>query len=171
MTREEGSMSLYVLADEYRAAAEALADLELPAQAVQDTLEGLSGALEQKATNVAMFARNLEATAEAIKAAEADMAARRKALETRARAIRYYLQTNMAKVGITRIESPYFTLAIQANPASVVVEDEDMIPSQLMRVPEPTPPVPDKKAIADLLKSGASVPGCRLDRTTRLVIK
>ena len=80
--------ALYELAGEYRAAAEQLADLDLPPEVVADTLEGLAGDLEQKATNVALFARNLEATAAAIKQAEADMAARRKAIENRAASIR-----------------------------------------------------------------------------------
>ena len=62
---------LFVLAGEYRSAAQKLADLDLDEQTVADTLESLSGDLEVKATNVAMFARDLEARAEAIKQAEA----------------------------------------------------------------------------------------------------
>ena len=67
--------ALYEIAAEYRDAATKLAELDLDAQTVADTLEGLSGDLETKAQNVAFFVRNLEATAAAIKQAEADMAA------------------------------------------------------------------------------------------------
>ena len=59
------------------AAAQQLADLDLPPEAVADTLEGMSGDLELKAQNVAMFVRNLEATAAAIKEAEARMSEQR----------------------------------------------------------------------------------------------
>jgi len=62
-------MNLYSLAAEYRQAAESIANLDLDDQTIADTLEGLSGELEVKATNVAMFAKNLEATATAIKEA------------------------------------------------------------------------------------------------------
>ena len=47
--------ALYLLAEEYRAAAEKLADLDLDEQTVADTLESLAGSVEVKATNVAMF--------------------------------------------------------------------------------------------------------------------
>ena len=76
--------ALYLLAEEYRAAAEKLADLDLDEQTVADTLESLAGSVEVKATNVAAFARNLEALADQIDEAERSMAARRKALTRRA---------------------------------------------------------------------------------------
>ncbi|CAK0767993.1 hypothetical protein CCP3SC1_510020 [Gammaproteobacteria bacterium] len=47
--------TLYHLAAEYRATAETLADLDIPEEAVRDTLESLAFPLEQKAANVAMF--------------------------------------------------------------------------------------------------------------------
>lgn len=164
--------ALYELAGEYRAAAEQLADLDLPPEVVADTLEGLAGDLEQKATNVALFARNLEATAAAIKQAEADMAARRKAIENRAASIRDYLLRNMMACGIQKIESPWFDLAVRQNPASVVVDDIEQIPAEFMRQPEPPPPAPDKKAIKDAIeKEGREVAGCHLDFGHRLEIK
>jgi hypothetical protein len=163
--------SLYVLADEYRYAADKLATMELDEQSVTDTLEGLSGAMEVKATNVAMFARNLEATAQAIMEAETAMAARRKAIEARAARIRDYLKTSMEFAGITKIECPYFSLAVRENPPRVVIESEGLIPAEFMHQPEPPPPKPDKKAIADALKEGRTVLGAHLERGKRLEIK
>lgn len=164
-------ISLYKLADQFVEASHRLADLDLPDDVVRDTLEGLSGELEAKATNVAMFARNLEATAETIKAAEADMAARRKAIEARAKRLRVYLQDQMQRTGITKIECPYFKLSIRDNPPAVVIDAESQIPQEFMRTPEPPPPAPDKKAIAEALKAGKDVPGAHLERGQRLEIK
>lgn len=163
--------SLYVLADEYKAAAESLANLDLDDQTIADTLEGLAGALEIKATNIAMFARNLEAAADSIKAAEKQMADRRKAIESRAARIRNYLRENMIKAGISKIESPYFSLAIRDNPPSVIIDAESMIPGEFMRQPETPPPSPDKKAIAEAIKAGNEVPGAHMERSKRLEIK
>lgn len=163
--------ALYVLAEDYRNAAAKLADLDLPPEVVADTLEGLAGDIEVKATNVAMFVRNLESTAEQIKAAEAAMAARRKAIENRAAHVREYLLANMQRTGISKIECPYFRLAVRDNPPSVVIESAENIPTEFMRQPEPPPPAPDKKAIADAIKSGHDVPGAYLSRTQRLEIK
>lgn len=163
--------SLYVLAEDYRAAIAQLADLDLPAEVVADTLESMAGDLEVKATNVAMFIRNLESTAEQIKSAEAEMAKRRKAIEHRAEHIREYLKANMQRTGISKIECPYFKLAIRDNPPSVVIDSLGMIPAEFMRQPEPPPPAPDKKAIADAIKAGKEVAGAHLANSQRLEIK
>ena len=165
------SIALYKLADEYIEAGNKLADLDLPPETVADTLEGLSGELEAKATNVAMFVRNLEATAESIKQAEAELAKRRKAIEARADGIRQYLLVNMLRTGITEIECPYFRLRVRDNPGSVMIDDVEAIPAEFMRQPEPPPPAPDKKAIADAIKGGRAVDGAHLAFGKRLEIK
>lgn len=162
---------LYVLAQDYRAAAEKLADLDLDEQTIADTLEGMSGELEVKATNVAMFVRNLEANAAAIKEAEQSMSARRKSIENRADGMRRYLLANMQHAGITKIESPYFALSIKSNPAAVVINEPGLIPAEFMRQPEPPPAAPDKTAIKEALKAGREVPGAHLAQGVRLEIK
>lgn len=163
--------ALYVLASDYRAAAEALADLDLDPQTVADTLESMSGELEVKATNVAYMARNLESLAASIKEAEAGMAARRKALENRAAGLRDYLLRNMQACGMTKIESPHLQISIRANPPSVDVFDAAQIPAEYMRQPEPPPPAPNKTAIAAALKLGQDVPGARLTQSQRVELK
>lgn len=165
------SLALYQLADLYLVDLQKLADLDLDEQTVADTLEGLAGELEVKATNVAAFTRNLEASAEAIKGAEAQMAARRKAIERRAESLRAYLKTNMERVGILKIESPQFCLSIKKNPPAVHVEAPELVPAEFMKVQPPPPPALDKKALAEALKAGRDVPGCRLEQGTRLEIK
>lgn len=163
--------ALYVLANEYREAAEKMADLDLPVEVIRDTLEGLSGELTTKATNVAMFVRNLEASADAIKLAEDQMAARRKAIENRARNIKEYLKSCMETTGILKIDTPYFKLSVRENPPAVVVDMESAIPAGFWRQPEPPPPMLDKKAILTAIKEGKDVPGCHAERGTRVEIK
>lgn len=163
--------SLYDIAAEYRQAADKLADLDLDEQTIADTLEGMSGALEVKAQNVVMFARNLEATAAAIKEAETAMAARRKAIEHRAAGLRRYALSAMQVAGVQSIECPYFKLTVRKNPPAVEVFDAAQIPAQFMRTPEPPPPAPDKKAITEAIKAGQEVPGARLVRGERLEVR
>lgn len=163
--------ALYEIAAEYRDAATKLAELDLDAQTIADTLEGLSGDLETKAQNVAFFVRNLEATAAAIKQAEADMAARRKAMENRADSLKRYIFESMTVAGIEKIECPHFRLAIKNNPAAVDVFEPGLVPASFMRTPEPPPPAPDKTAIKEALKAGQDVPGARLTSGQRLEIK
>lgn len=163
--------ALYVLAHEYREAAERLADLDLDEQTIADTLEALGGDLEVKAANVAMFTRNLDATAGAIKEAEGQMAARRKAIEARADGMRRYLLACMRSAGVQKVETPLLRLAVRDNPPAVEVFDTELVPTEFMRQPEPPPPAPDKTAIKTAIKAGRDVPGTRLVITQRLEIK
>jgi hypothetical protein len=163
--------ALYTVADQYLQDVAKLQDLDLDPQTVADTLEAMQGDMEVKATNVACFIKNLESLADQIKQAEAAMAARRKAIETRAESIREYLLTNMVRTGISKIESPYFRISLRNNPPSVVVDDPALIPWEYMReVPAP-PPAPDKSAIKEALKSGITVPGVHLAVGQSVTIK
>jgi len=163
--------ALYELAAEYRAAADKLADMDIDEQTISDTLEGMSGDLEVKAQNVILFTRNLESTAAAIKEAEGQMAARRKALENRAAGLRRYVLENMQFAGIQKIECPWFKLSIRDNPAAVEIYEPGLIPAQYMKTPEPPPPAPDKTAIKAAITAGMEVPGAKLTKGTRLEIK
>lgn len=163
--------ALYILTDEYLQASQRLGDLELDEQTIADTLEGLAGALEIKATNVAMFIRNLEVSADAIKTAEVEMARRRKAIENRASHIRQYLFDNMVRAEITKIDSPHLSLTIKKNPPAVAIYAESQIPVEFFKQAPPPPPTLDKKAIADAIKAGNDVPGATLQSSSRLDIK
>ncbi|MFE8033814.1 siphovirus Gp157 family protein [Thiohalocapsa marina] len=165
------SLTLFEVAAEYRDMAERLADLDLDDQTIADTLEAEGGALVAKGTNVAFVVRNLEASAEAIKAAEQQMSARRKAIEARSKRLRDYLLDAMQLAGVSKIESPHFVLSVRANPPSVNVFDAAQVPADFMRQPEPPPAEPDKKRIAEALKAGQDVPGCALSRSHRIEIK
>lgn len=165
------ALTLYAMAGEFKEAADKLAELDLDEVTLKDTLESLSGDLEAKATNTIMLVRNLEATAEQIKAAEKQMAERRKAFENRAARIRQYVMDTMIFAGIQKIECPLFKIALRDNPASVVIDDEKQIPAQYMTDPVPPAPQPDKKLIAQAIKDGFEVAGAHLERGQRLEVK
>lgn len=164
-------LTLYTIADQYLQDLQKLQDMDLDEQTFADTLESLSGDLEVKATNVAMFVRNLEANAESIKAAEKQMAERRKAIEAKAERIRNYLKDNMARTGITKIDCPYFALSLRNSPPAVEVINADEIPAQYFDIPEPPAPVLNKNRLKDDLKNGVIVEGARLTQGSYLQIK
>lgn len=164
-------MNLYEIALSFRAEADKLADLDLDEQTLADTLDSLSGELETKATHTAMVLRNIEANAAAIKEAEAQMAARRKALEARAARIKDWLLAGMMVAGVQKIECPHFRLSVRDNPGAVEVYEPELIPAEFMRQPEPPPAAPDKSAIKEAIKAGREVPGCRLTVGKRLEVR
>jgi hypothetical protein len=165
------ALTLYEISQEYRSDLEKLADMDLDEQTLADTLDSMGGELTTKAQSVACFIRNLEASAAAIKDAEAQMAARRKALENRAGRVKDYLLASMMVAGVQKVECPLFKLAVRDNPAAVEIYEPGLIPAEFMRQPEPPPASPDKAAIKEVLKAGREVAGCKLTVGKRLEIK
>lgn len=162
--------ALYVIAQEYQETARKLADLDLDAQTIADTLEGMSGALEAKAQSVAMVARAMEADAAAVAQWAKDAAARSKAIEQRADALREYLARTLLACGIQKVEGPGITLGFRKSTA-VVIDEPGLIPAEFMKQPEPPPPAPSKTLIGDALKAGRDVPGARLEVRHNLQVK
>lgn len=165
------NLALYTVADQYLADVSKLEEMDLDDQTFADTLESLSGDLEVKATNVAMFVRNLEASADAIKQAEKQMADRRKALEAKAERIRSYLLDNMLRVGISKIDTPYFSLSVRKNPPAVEVINLDAIPDEYLDIPPLPQPVLNKNRLKDDLKNGVIVEDAKLTQSHSLQIK
>lgn len=165
------TLSLYNIAQEYRALVALLTDTQDDSQAIADTLEAEAYPLEIKAQNVAYAIKNLEATATAIKSAEKEMADRRKAIENRAEHLREYAKTCMEIAGVQKIECPHFALSIKKNPESVDIFEPWLVPAEFMKQAEPPPPSPDKTAIKAAIKEGKEVAGAMLVQATRLEIK
>jgi uncharacterized protein YlxW (UPF0749 family) len=162
--------ALYLIAQEYRAAAAQLADLDLQPEVIADTLESMAGDIETKAQSVAHMVRSLEADAAAVKQWAKDANERAKAIESRAARLREYLSSNMQACGIQRIEGPGITLSFRAT-SSVVIDDEAQIPAEYMRQKPPPPAEPDKVALAAAMKAGASIPGARIETRQALQVK
>jgi len=162
--------ALHFLAAEYRSTALALADLDLPPEAVRDTLEGISGDLEHKAQNVALMARSLEADAAAVKQWAKDANERAKALQARADSLRDYLARCMLDCGIEKITGPGVSLSFRASSA-VVIDEPALIPVEFLRTPPPPAPEPDKTAIAAAIKAGREVPGAHVEQRKSLQVK
>jgi hypothetical protein len=151
-------------------ALEDLAEIEeLPAEVIADTLEALQGDFEHKATSTAAYIRTLEAEASAIEEAHKGMERRHKALTRHAERLRGYLKEQMERTGMVKIKNCYLTLRLQANPPSVVVEDEELVPECYKRTETVTKIL--RAEIARALKAGEDVDGARLEQTTRLVIQ
>jgi hypothetical protein len=162
--------TLYELAGTYRALSDKLHDLNLPEEVIADTLESEAGDLIEKGTNVAKVFRNLEALANQIKEAEAQMAARRKAIENRAESLKTYLKTNMEECGIQKIESPWFVISIKQNPEALQVDNVESIPRKYFKK-VPVSYFLDKSLCKQAIKDGAKIKGCHLSRSTRLEVK
>ena len=84
----------------------------------------------------------------------------------------YLKPENMQRTGITKIDSPWFKIALAKNPPSVVVDDEDTLKfahPEFVKVV--TTESIDKAAIKEAIKAGQIVEGARLASSDRVTIK
>lgn len=160
---------LYEMTASYVELIDKIASGEIPDEAISDTLEGAIGTIEEKGINVAKYAASLDSAAEQIAAEEKRLAARRKAIESRAESIRRYLKENMQRCGITKITHPLYTITLSVSTPRVVIDDEASIPDFYVTRKQVT--TVDKAEIARAIKSGEHVPGAHLEETTKLTIK
>ena len=167
------NLRLYDIADTYLQALERLPESGLDEQTIADTMEGLEGALVQKAQNVAAYCLNLEAEANAIEEAAARLKKRAEALHARKDHLRGYLHTHMLRAGVTEVKAldGTFRARIRDNPPAVEIIAPEFIPEEYMRV-IPERREPDKAAIKEAItKRNENIPGVMIHRGSRLEIK
>lgn len=162
---------LYEIVGQFKQLELLAATEDLPADLIRDTLEGLQGDLQVKATNVAKFVLGLEADAKAMEEAAEAIRQRGERRKRRAESIRAYMLFQLQQAGITKVECPEFTMSVRKNPEAVQILDPLQVPLEYMVTPEPPPPRPDKTAIKTALKEGKEIFGCWLTQSERLEIR
>jgi FtsZ-binding cell division protein ZapB len=162
-------MNLYQLTDAYLSVLDNLPE-DVDQQAVNDTLEAIQDAIEVKARNIAAFCRSMETSAEAIDAEIKRLQSRKKALENRVKSLEQYLQGRMEAIGVDKIKSDLFTIALQNNPPALQITDQTAIPAKYLTI-IPEQHVPNNEAIKAALKAGEDVPGCALVQGRHLRIR
>ena len=163
-------VTLYALADQLAAILDQVnEDGELPEE-YGDVRELVA----HKGASVAAYVAQKEMEAEAMRTRLKEVERHVRAVENRAKRLREYLAFNMAKVGITEIQTHDCLLSVKLlreRDESVEIFDESMVPVVYMNVPEPPAPKPDKAAIKRAIKAGQDVPGARIVKRDRLEIK
>lgn len=164
--------SLYKLTSEYVTLMHKLADMDLDADTVRDTIEstGLADDISTKGQGYVMVARTFAGHIAPIKDEIKRLQALAKHYESAEQRLYDALLYNMQTAQIERIEGPTMTISIRKNPEAVDVFDSAQIPAEYMRTPEPPPAAPDKTLIKAALKNGTDVPGCRLSQGVKLVV-
>lgn len=138
-------------------------------EALQDTLESLEGAFDDKVQYLVQKILECEQNADVCNQEVDRISKRQKAFENRAKRIKEYLQYELSLANKQKINYPLFTVFVQNNPPKVVVQDEALIPSDFWV--EKVEKSLDRKAILELLKSKNVVPGCTMEQGQSLRIK
>ena len=150
-----------------RAAAEMLAPYrDEDEQVYLDTLDGETDAMDLLDREIAEMQAD-EALAEAIKAREADLRARRQRIEMRAAAHKRVAGMILTAAGLKKAERPLATISIRPGNLAVRIVCEEDIPTQMMR--ERVERSPDRAAIKAQIDAGEHVPGAELERGSDVV--
>lgn len=162
--------ALYTLTTEYRLLLEQLSDADLDVQTIADTIEasGLTDDIAVKAQGIECVARSLEMHNLAIEAEVTRLRAIQISRSKRAQGLRDYLKANMQACGITKIDTPLFSIRLQYNQPAVDIFEPGLLPAEYMRQAPTPPPAPDKTAIKLAIAKGKDVQGARLTRSVSL---
>lgn len=158
-------MNLYELSTSYLQIQEMILE---GAEGLEDTLESLNDAIEEKAVGYAKVIKNIEGQVLAIKEEEKRLAERRRSLESNIKRLKENLELSMLDTGKKKIKTNLFTFNIQKNPPSVKILDEEAIPSDYLVKQKPKI---DKKAIINDLKNGVEVEGVEIKQDESLRIR
>lgn len=131
-------------------------------------LDELKAAYEDKLEACALYLKNLESDAEAIKAEEKALADRRRTIERKAERMMDYVSSCVQDVAGCKFETPRVSLSLRKS-KRVEVFDLGSIPGEYVVRKETIQP--DKKAIKDAIGSGYSVPGAVVRECFSLQVK
>ena len=163
-------LNLYQLADNYAQlldlADSAVDDGDLAA--IRDTLESLIDPIEEKIERCARVVRSIDLDAGIIREEEKRLASRRRAMEASIGRIKLYMHESMEKCGLTKCKGELFTVSIQNNPPTVVLDVEPAkLPADYQRITIEA----NKTAIGEDLKAGKKLDCAHLEVTKGLRIR
>jgi hypothetical protein len=132
-------------------------DLAWDQDTLRDTLEGQSD-LDGVIAALIEEALYREALIDGINERISALTERKVRLLDGAEKLRAMALHAMTEAGLPSIKKATFTASLGQSRASVVIVDENLIPSRFTQ----TIRKPDKKAIGEALKAGTEIPGCEM---------
>ena len=151
---------LYEISSDMRALEKLLDEGEIDQQTLNDTMEGVEMAFDEKAKAIGMVFRNMDGDIAALDTEIARLADRKKVIKNREASLKEYLKHNMQATGISKIEHPLFAIVLAKGRDVVEITDEESLPDEFVTVR--TVVAADKRALLAALKKGDVVEGARL---------
>lgn len=140
-----------------------------------DTLTAIEGEFNEKAVNIAIYIKNLNADIAAMKQEEAQLRERRRRCERQAEQMKTYLFNSMKAIGLAKIDAPRAKITLRKNPLSVSVDNEQALihwaeehDDSILKYEQPTV---RKNEVKSLLNLGVQIPFVHLENKESVVIK
>lgn len=163
------SNSLISITDRFRNIMELVDNPDIPEEVLVEALDAIDEEFEAKCDNIVKFMRILDGDCKTIKEEEVRLSKRRKTLENKINRMKQYIEDNMKLTGKTKFKTPFNSFNISANPKSVEIINEDLIPDTY-KIKETVCKI-DKKAILADIKNGCTIDGININQTSSLKIR
>ena len=131
-------------------------------------LEQLKQDRQTKLENIALYVKNLESDAAAIKAEEEALKARRTRLENKADGLRWLLLRSLTANGDTELSTPKCCAKIKTTESTEII-NVDLIPEKYVKIT--TEKSADKNAIKKAIKAGEVIEGAVIVKNTKVRIE
>ncbi|MFI3171412.1 MAG: siphovirus Gp157 family protein [Eubacteriales bacterium] len=159
--------SLYELTGQALELLEMAEEGVLDQKIINDTLEGLEFEIEEKADCYAKIINELNGDVALLDAEIKRLTERKNSKKSNIESLRKNLENSMIALDKKKFKTPLFSFGIQKNPASVEIDNEDLIPNRFIIHPEPKL---DKAAIKAFIKD-KEVDWAHLNQTESLRIR
>ncbi len=154
--------TLYELSNDWQLLMNLATSGEIDEEVLQDTLDSMSYAIDEKAEGYAAVDLELQAQEEKLKKEIGRLQQRKSSITKNRKRIKDSLRDEMIAMGKEKIKTDKFTIHIQSNPQSVDIKDESDIPYTYYVEQKPKL---DKRALLDDLKNGVKIPGVEVKQT------
>ena len=124
---------------------------DLTPEMIADTLEGLEGTLADKFDAVMVIARNNLGNAKTCDDEMKRLAERKKSFENKDKQLRKYILSCLLAAGLDKMKTPHNTFTARKGSTSVVIDNTDLLPDELVTVQ--TIIAPYKKAIKEAIEA------------------
>lgn len=162
--------TLYELTEEWQQLLAMMDDPDVDPQLIKDTLEGLSGEIEEKGDNYAKVIKMYEGDIATIDAEIKRLTALKQSRQKNIERMKESLKNAMAAIGKVKFKTSLFNFGIRKNPAKMIVDDATKVPAYYWVVPDPKPEI-NKALLKEDLKKGEAIEGAHLEQGESLTIK
>lgn len=147
---------LYKIANEYAK----LANSDMDAEMIADTLEGIQGEFEDKAEQILAIIKNERAMEVMLKEEAKALTERARASANKVANLKDYLVTSMETMEKKKINAGLHSLTVRKGVQSVNIIDVEKLPSDFVEYE--TVVKPDKNMIKEKMKLGEKIEGAEL---------